>query len=253
MSVPWFKFFPNDWLAGTSGMTPSERGIYITIIALIYEMGEAVLHDEGRLSRRCGCNKSTFKRALKVLVADGKLTISDNRVSNKRAEKELSERIKRIEKATTGGQQKAASERKKMQQKQREKNGLAGSKHRKYAAISEPELELKKEDTNVSSKKKATRLSTDWVLPDDWLEWGVSQGWTSQDLQLEADKFKDYWISKSSDARKLDWQAVWRNWLRNSRNLKPKFLQIQGAENGFTDSKSDQRLQAFLGGARRTS
>lgn len=40
---PWVKFWPSDWLAGTSGLTAAERGVYITILALIYEQRGGVL------------------------------------------------------------------------------------------------------------------------------------------------------------------------------------------------------------------
>ncbi len=33
-----------------------------------------------------------------------------------------------------------------------------------------------------------------------------------------ADTFRDFWISKSgATAIKLDWQATWRNWVRNEK------------------------------------
>jgi hypothetical protein len=77
---------------------------------------------------------------------------------------------------------------------------------------------LEKEDVGTSlQKKRGARLADDWFLPMDWGQWAVSEGWTSEQVKAEAEKFKDYWISKPGAAAvKLDWQATWRNWIRNS-------------------------------------
>jgi hypothetical protein len=40
--------------------------------------------------------------------------------------------------------------------------------------------------------------------------------WTPDVVRIEADKFRDFWHSKSGkDAAKMDWQATWRNWCRS--------------------------------------
>lgn len=65
-------------------------------------------------------------------------------------------------------------------------------------------------------KKRATRLSVDWVLPKAWGQWALEQDHSEAQIRTEADKFRDFWISKSGkDAAKLDWEATWRNWMRN--------------------------------------
>ena len=80
------------------------------------------------------------------------------------------------------------------------------------------------QDTNTSSlrsdgapaaKKKAARLPESWSLPRAWGQWAISEGYAEAVVRVEAEKFRDYWISKSGkDAAKLDWFATWRNWLR---------------------------------------
>jgi uncharacterized protein YdaU (DUF1376 family) len=67
---------------------------------------------------------------------------------------------------------------------------------------------------------RATRLAKDWQLPRSWGEWAIDTlpGWTAAAVRLEADKFRDFWVAKSGkDATKLDWEATWRNWMRNAR------------------------------------
>ena len=61
---------------------------------------------------------------------------------------------------------------------------------------------------------KGSRLSKDWVLPDDWQTWAAAER-PDLDVTTVAYGFRDFWISKpGKDGRKLDWQATWRNWIR---------------------------------------
>lgn len=67
------------------------------------------------------------------------------------------------------------------------------------------------------NRERASRLSPDWEPPDPWLEW-ASHERPEIEPKAEAQKFRDYWIAKpGKEGRKLDWQATWRNWIRNTR------------------------------------
>lgn len=75
---------------------------------------------------------------------------------------------------------------------------------------------------------KGSRLSEDWVLPDDWLSEAQSiavksnQFLTPHEVRHEADKFRDYWHSKPGAAgRKTNWLATWRNWVRSALERRP--------------------------------
>ena len=66
------------------------------------------------------------------------------------------------------------------------------------------------------TRAKGTRLDPNWALPQDWREWARANG-NGLDLDLEADKFRDYWTAKSGNqATKVNWQATWRNWIRTA-------------------------------------
>jgi hypothetical protein len=74
----------------------------------------------------------------------------------------------------------------------------------------------------IPETKRASRLSTEWALPVKWGRWAVDQGYSEATVRLESDKFRDFWCSKSGkDATKVDWEATWRNWMRNS-GAKPR-------------------------------
>ena len=90
----------------------------------------------------------------------------------------------------------------------------------------ETERETERETEKEVEKKRETkgsRLSADFELHETWTEFCQTE---RPDLnpQKVFDSFKDYWIAKSGNQGvKLDWQATWRNWVRNQNVAKPMF------------------------------
>jgi hypothetical protein len=86
----------------------------------------------------------------------------------------------------------------------------------------EKEQEEEAPPASRSASSQGSRLQNDWALPKAWGEWALEQQptWTAEHVRLVADKFRDHWIGKSGkDARKADWQATWRNWVRNEKPI----------------------------------
>jgi hypothetical protein len=85
-------------------------------------------------------------------------------------------------------------------------------------------LETERETEKETEKKRGTkgsRLSTDFVLPEEWIAFCQQE---RQDLNPYKvfDGFKDYWVAKAgAQGVKLDWLATWRNWVRNQRQERP--------------------------------
>lgn len=72
--------------------------------------------------------------------------------------------------------------------------------------------------TNAHAYTRGTRLSEDWALPAAWGRWALDEGHSEATIRAEADRFRDFWCSKSGkDATKVDWQATWRNWMRDKK------------------------------------
>lgn len=67
--------------------------------------------------------------------------------------------------------------------------------------------------TSSRVNARGTRLPTDWVLPEDYREYCLTKR-PDLDPDLTAEMFKNFWTAKvGRDAAKLDWGAVWRNWV----------------------------------------
>jgi hypothetical protein len=59
-----------------------------------------------------------------------------------------------------------------------------------------------------------TRLPPDWQPSQSEIDYALSRGLAIERVQIEAEKFKNYWTAKSGkDATKRDWAACWRNWI----------------------------------------
>ena len=89
---------------------------------------------------------------------------------------------------------------------------------RYQVAIPETETETEKErerekETEIEKEKEAKYLSRGTRLPENWNprpEDGLNE--------IELEKFRDYWRSVAGQKGvKRDWDATWRNWLRNSK------------------------------------
>lgn len=80
----------------------------------------------------------------------------------------------------------------------------------------ETEKETEVESARETRKKpisRKTRIPEDWSLPQEWGEWAEEQGLAGEQILKQAEKFKDRQISVG--AAYSDWQATWRNWIRN--------------------------------------
>jgi len=92
---PYVRFFASDWLAGTRGMRAAEVGVYITLIALMYERCEPLPENHKRLARQCGCDARAFKNVLDDLVEDKKIIRTECGIWNKRVQREFDFRGKK--------------------------------------------------------------------------------------------------------------------------------------------------------------
>jgi len=78
--------------------------------------------------------------------------------------------------------------------------------------------------TNNQLKEKqqrGSRLAHDWLLSKSMGDWATQER-PDLDVRQVADQFKDYWVAQAGQKGvKLDWDATWRNWVRNTKAVKP--------------------------------
>tara|TARA_R110000737_G_scaffold353128_1_gene402524 strand:+ start:1427 stop:2251 length:825 start_codon:yes stop_codon:yes gene_type:complete len=263
MSLPYFPLYPTDFEAKTSHLTLAEDGAYNRLLRICWMTpGCTIPDDDTWIMRRLRVDRATFDEVVSVVISEF-FDRSNGRLSNAKLTRIFIEtneaHQKRVLAGSKGGKAKSAKSNNKASS-----NAVAKPKQPEPEPEPEPDKELKR-DTIVSPKKapdqsfdlvpseqipkpaknaKASRLPDDWALPRDWGDWAVSEGWDASDVRLEAEKFRDFWISKAGkDAAKLNWLATWRNWMRNSRT--PKSTSINGGIYDQNTNKSDQRDRAL--------
>lgn len=89
---PYVPFYPSDWLAGTRGLTAAETGVYITLVALMYERETPIDTPPERLARLCGCTPAACRKALATLIDEGKLIATGAGLWNARVGIEIEKR-----------------------------------------------------------------------------------------------------------------------------------------------------------------
>jgi hypothetical protein len=73
----------------------------------------------------------------------------------------------------------------------------------------------------AAGKAKATRIPDDWTLTPDLAAYAEAQ-LPNVDARKLAEAFTDYWRAAAGEkARKVDWDATWRTWVRRSIDRYP--------------------------------
>lgn len=216
--LDWYKRDPQAFLDGVQGMGPEMIGAYAVIIDLLYARAGKTPRDDRHLSGILGCSLRKARALTDALIERGKIHVQDGFITNSRAfqvaksKRNLSET--RSKAGRKGGENRS---------KNNKNNKLAqANASSKTQAEKEKRREEEKEEAYASSKKKrGTRIKEDWMLPKDWGEWALAEGWPEHAIRLEAQKFHDHWkAAPGQKGVKLDWQATWRNWMRNSKSPK---------------------------------
>lgn len=88
----YVKFYTSDFLGGTSGLTAATKGVYITLLMLMYETEAPLKRSYASLARACGASNSAFKKAMEALIEEGKIVILEDGVWSEKVEKHISTR-----------------------------------------------------------------------------------------------------------------------------------------------------------------
>jgi uncharacterized protein YdaU (DUF1376 family) len=209
--VPYIRFFSDDWLSGTNALSLEERGALITLVALTASTGEPPKADFHRLSRQLGCTPGRAKKIIEALIDLGKIGVDGGSIINRRALTETEISQKNSEKQSEIARSRWSKNPEKSNEIKESSDAMAQPRQ----CQPEPEPEPYKKEEAKASSKKGSRLPRDWSLPQEWADWSLAQGMDELSSRREADRFRDYWVSAPGQRGvKLDWQAVWRNWVR---------------------------------------
>lgn len=205
MSDGWIKLH-RDMLKWGWYSDPNTKAVFLDLLLNAqYEAGEYlgyklkagdVIFGRKAAAKRLGLSERNVRTAIKHLKSTSEVTI---KVTNKFS-------IISIVKWND------------YQQRDHQSDQQVTSKRPASDHIQEVKKERRKEVVG-----NATRLPSDFVVPDDWIEFAVrEEGYSEEAARKQAQQFVDYWIAQpDAKARKKDWMATWRNWVRKEYN-RPK-------------------------------
>ena len=210
----YYKFEIANWDEGTAMLTLEQEAAYLRVVNAIRLKDQALTFNMFALCGLWRCNERKAKRLLDELIAAGKLRIEDGKIINDKAVEDASTlrrlRADRASAGSRGGIESGKSRSKSLENKETAE-AIASTREEKRRE------EKKEREANASPKKVGSRISADWALPSEWLDWAVGQGMSAQAAQDQGERFRDYWIGRAGkDGVKLDWQATWRNWIRKA-------------------------------------
>lgn len=111
--MPYIPFYHGDFLNGVSGLNAQERGVYITLLALMWEHGEPITSNPSYLARQCGTTVPAFKKCLQVLIDLGKIKEDEDGLWNARAREEIEKREAKSKAAASSARSKKSSQKEK--------------------------------------------------------------------------------------------------------------------------------------------
>lgn len=221
---PWFRFFPSDWISGVSGLSAAERGVYVTLLAIMYDHGAPVFRDDARLSRQCGLPKAGFVRALDGLIKTGKIIFENGCLFNFRVKTELTERENR--KLTSSDAAKSRWEKHKKKQDSTDENALSGQcdHNATRAPLPQPQPqplssfhseEPRQARRSKSDEVKAHRLPKEWEPTTEDRSYGRNLNLTNTHFESALESMRIWaWSNSGAKTRKLDWSLTFRGFLR---------------------------------------
>jgi uncharacterized protein YdaU (DUF1376 family) len=228
-------FSPDEWLAGTIGLSNAERGLYITACALIYSHGGPI--PEVELRRSCRDHGHSYKCQLSRLISLGKLISNDGQIDNKRCSNELQKAFKRFSKPAQN--EPTSNETNELQEPRVRARGRhhqpSTINHTKEAVASldcprdgargEP-----RQERSYGPNSRKTRIASDWQPDLADCQYAAGRGWDGGRIGEEADAFADR--CNRDGPLYADWHAAWRTWVRNADKFAARDTARAGGANG---------------------
>lgn len=211
MGLAFFNFYPADYMEKAGHLTLAEHGAYIQLLLLQWRTPNCRFPANPEwIKRRLRVDDRDFSTIIEP-VLDEFFTLENGMYFQDRLLEEYDKANTRHKSAKNAANVRHKSKALKVKEKSpAERNAVASHPH----CQPEPEPEPIKRDTNVSPKR-GTRLPKTWLPSEQNIAYAVSKGMTKEEIENEADQFRDHWLSTTKNPLKTDWDRVWQTWCRN--------------------------------------
>ena len=211
----YYSFHIGDYRAATAHLTNEEDLAYRRLIDMYYDTELPNPTDLVWVARRLRVSIDAVRSVLQDMFF-----LTDEGWDNERCSLELKAYKRMIE----GGRHGAA--------KRWAKGGDTPPILTPNEGQCQPITNNHKPRTKNQSSSRATRLPTDWCPSVQLENWAKAER-PELDFNTVVDGFIDFWLSKATNATKLDWDATFRNWVRNQKVVgKAKAENLKLTEHG---------------------
>jgi len=279
----FYRRDPGLALAGMAGMSLEERGVYNTVLDLLYLTWRPVEDNAAYIAAHCGCAVQKLNPIIARLVERGKLLRftegGQSFISNPAFEaereavkgpsksrsgrREAAQNVAQVEEKSGGVEEKSAGVSQNpglLDIDREEKQPVAAlervEKSRKEDPLKPPkggneDLFGEEPEPKRSRRKAATPIPTDFpsavVIVEEQQK--ARQAGANVDATYQAERFRNWALGK--DARYADWPATWRNWMARAINDAPKTTMAAPAVTAIADPAAvwNRRITAYRANA----
>ena len=213
----YYQHHIGDFIKDTSFLTNEEIGIYLKLIWLYYDTEKPLPNNLFQLGMKTGSRDDQVN--LEGLLGMFFVLDMENQCwHHTRCDKEIAHYKQQLTTASKAGKASALKR--------------AMNKNPTSVEQSLDERSTEVQPTNnqepitinhkpIKENKRGSRLPQDWFLTKAMGDWATQER-PDLDVRQVADQFKDYWVAQAGQKGvKLDWDATWRNWVRNTKAAKP--------------------------------
>lgn len=207
-----------DFNHATRHLDRVERSIYRDLIELYYDLEGALPNDLPLICRKICARRDDEPQIVEAMLKEF-FTLTEQGWLHDRCEREIEAYRLKMDNAARAG--KASAQRRlntrstDVQQTFNERSTdveqALNDRSTNHRTIEPLTIEPKERE------QRASRLPADWSPTDEQVMWCKA---ARPDLRPQevAERFRDYWIAQAGQkGRKADWDATWRNWVRNER------------------------------------
>lgn len=215
----YYSHHIGDYLIDTAHLSILEDGVYRRLMDRYYTTEQPLTSDEQVLFRVIRARTEEEKEAVRTVLAEF-FVLTNGVWTHKRCDAEIAAFKSKAEANRANGV-KGGRPRKEEPTKNPEKtqvvSGVETQPEAKKTLTNNQEPITNNQKKPKAETQRATRLPADWSPTEADLEF-CRQERPDLDARSVASQFRDYWIAQpDSRAKKTDWQATWRNWVRNQR------------------------------------
>ncbi|CAB4164248.1 Protein of unknown function DUF1376 [uncultured Caudovirales phage] len=228
--MEWYPFYPALYRADTMHLTAEQDGIYRRLIDHYMETRQPLPDNDLALARIASVPAELWQlhsATIRAFFRPSKSGFLHHKRCNTELERQDARNRLQTEKAKNGAKVRWEKYKEKQEDicpehatsiAQAMPNYARGEERRGEDKIKEVLLDTPRP---AKADPKGTRISSDWILTPELEQWAeehlqsINLSSDEGDIQRQADKFKDYWLAASgAKARKVDWLATWKNWIR---------------------------------------